>query len=57
MSSMLKCSFQNFIVHPKHFEGEVLLGQRLRQAANDTFLKSLTFKLLQCQLEPVESGF
>ncbi len=30
---------------------------RLRQAANDMYFKTLTFKLLECQLELVESGF
>ena len=28
-----------------------------RQAANDMYFKTLTFKLLGCQPEPVEGGF
>ena len=30
---------------------------RLRQAANDTYYKTLIFKLLESQPEPVEGGF
>ena len=33
-----------------------LKPDQLRQAANDTYCKTLTFKVLQSQLEPVESG-
>ena len=39
MSFTFKRSFQNFIVQPKHFDGEFLLAQRLRQAQPDTPIK------------------
>ena len=34
-----------------------MIEPRLREAANDTLSKTLTFKVLQCQPEPVEGGF
>ena len=33
------------------------INYQFRQAANDKYYKTLTFKLLWCQPEPVEGGF
>jgi hypothetical protein len=38
-------------------EPNALQETRLRQAANDTYHKTLTFKLLSCKVELVETEF